>query len=153
VIAPKPDLHTSTETTVLDVFVPGTRPSGRPLSYWEGDGAGIEPGEFTTSVSALRATNVVSRDGYQCPRVGKINSCRTPYQNDLMTFEAFETIRNELKHKCDHLSSEMLRVQEEWTRPPSEKWFALKDGSFTVEHCRYMEILRRNLSREGHVEN
>jgi hypothetical protein len=143
----KADVQTYTETTVLDVFTPQMTSLDQPLSYWEVDGAGIEPNEFTTSIMALRSLNVVSREEQKFPRPGKLTDCTTPYTNDVMTFDAFETIRNELKHRSDHLASEMQRVQNEWNRPPKENWFGLKDHNFSVEHCRYMEILRRDLAR------
>jgi hypothetical protein len=144
----KADVQTYTETTVLDVFAPVTLSLNRPLSYWEGEGAGIEPTEFTTSVTALRSQPIVSRDPCAYPKPGNLQECSTPYKNDLMTFDAFETIRRELKHRSDHLASEMERVHDEWTRPPKDNWFTLKDCSFSIEHCRYMEILRRKTARE-----
>jgi hypothetical protein len=63
---------------------------------------------------------MISLSGRQCPKSGKINSCRAPYQNDLVTFDASETIRGELKHRSDHLVSDMQRAHDEWTRLPKD---------------------------------
>jgi hypothetical protein len=145
----KADVQTYTKTTILDVFAPPRSEFTKPFSYWEVPGAGIEPVEFNTSVSALRSPrDVISPVPYKTPKRGRLNNCFSPYQNDLMSFNAFDTIRKELKHRSDHLAAEMKRVQEEWVRPPQEKWFALRDRQFSVKHSRFMEVMRRSLLRE-----
>lgn len=138
------DTQTYTNTTVLDVFAPVTANANESLSYWEGDGAGIEPIEFRQSISSLRQSQVMSKCEIPKPKPGRLNNCFTPYENDVMTFDAFETARKELKRRSDHLATEMKRVQEEWTRPPVDDWFCIKNHKFTKEHCRFMELKRRD---------
>ena len=144
----KSDTATYTRTTVLNSYAPNAPEIRVPFSYWEGDGAGIEPVEFRQSICALRSTNVVSPYPLAMPKTGRLNECFTPYENDIMSFDAFETARKELKHRSEHLAREMERVQEDWTRPPKEKWFCEKDETFTREHCKFMEIFRRNQRKQ-----
>jgi hypothetical protein len=145
------DTNTYTTTTLLDVFDCPSTPARDPtLSYWEGTGAGIEPIEFRASVCSLRECEVMSPSRVPQPWIGTVDHEKrfTPYENDLLTFEAFETARKELRKRAEHIAREMERVNDEWTRPPVENWFALKDSRFTVEHCRYMELLRRDAAKE-----
>jgi hypothetical protein len=145
------DTNTYTTTTILDVFnCPEASERDPTLSYWEGSGAGIEPIEFRASVRSLREHEVMSPTKVAQPRIGTVDDQKpfTPYENDLLTFEAFETARKELKKRAEHIAREMERVNDEWTRPPREDWFMLKDSRFTVEHCRYMELLRRKIAKE-----
>jgi hypothetical protein len=144
------DTNTYTTTTILDVFnCPEPCERDPSLSYWEGSGAGIEPIEFRASVRSLRENEIMSPTRVPQPRIGTVNTEKrfTPYENDLLTFDGFETARKELKKRAEHIVREMERVNDEWTRPPIENWFALKDSRFTVEHCRYMELLRRDIAK------
>jgi hypothetical protein len=144
------DTNTYTTTTVLDVFDCREPIERDPtLSYWEGTGAGIEPIEFRASVRSLRENEIMSPDRLPQPPIGTVNHDKrfTPYENDILTFEAFETARKELRKRAEHIAREMERVNDEWTRPPVKNWFALKDRRFTVEHCRYMELLRRDMAK------
>jgi hypothetical protein len=146
----KIDTHTYTTTNILDQFAPSMDQISRAkLSYWEGPGAGVEPDEFHNSARAMRRDEVMSPYVVPRPKLGELNDCFTPYENDVMTFEVFETTRGELKERAEHIALEMDRVHQEWTRPPVENWFTLKGGQFTVEHCRFMEILRRETYRKA----
>ncbi|OHT03019.1 hypothetical protein TRFO_29675 [Tritrichomonas foetus] len=140
----KADTQTYTKTTILNVYAPKQSDFRGPLSYWEGEGAGIEPDEFYQCIRSLRGTGIVSKEHIPVPKsTGRINDCFTPYENDLMTFDAFESARKELKRRTEHIANEMDRVYKEWTRPPDDKWFCLKDRQFSVEHSRFMELKRR----------
>lgn len=144
------------------------------LSLWEGPGAGIEPFEFQKSLSALREDKIMtpskkiqnnnkndkkhdkskscpcnSVPPAEFPPVDRLNRCFTPYENDLMSFDAFETMRKELKNRSEHIACEMQRVDDEWNRPPKKNWFMLKKKDFTVEHCRFMELNRRRAYKEA----
>lgn len=144
------------------------------LSLWEGSGAGIEPFEFQKSLSTLREDKImtsakiiknnckngndkdslkfythVSVPPAEYPPVNRLNRCFTPYENDLMSFDAFETMRKELKNRSEHIACEMQRVDDEWNRPPKKNWFMLKKKDFTVEHCRFMELNRRRAMKEA----
>lgn len=144
------------------------------LSLWEGSGAGIEPFEFQKSLSTLREDKImtsakiirnnnsnnknqdkskpvmrVSVPPAEVPPVNRLNRCFTPYENDLMSFDAFETMRKELKNRSEHIACEMQRVDDEWNRPPKKNWFMLKKKDFTVEHCRFMELNRRKAMKES----
>jgi hypothetical protein len=146
----KIDTHTYTTTNMLDQFSPASDEISRAnLSYWEGEGAGVEPDEFHNTARAMRRNEVMSPYAVPRPKIGELNRCFTPYENDLMTFEVFETTRHELKERAEHIALEMDRVNQEWTRDPVKNWFALKGGQFTVEHCRFMEILRRENYRKA----
>jgi hypothetical protein len=146
----KIDTKTYTKTAILDVFAPPEPiPHDTSLSYWEVSGAGIEPVEFRESVRSLREDEVMSPVNVSQPPIGRVNRCFTPYENDVMTFEAFETARKELKKRAEHIAAEMARVNYEWTREPQPNWFMLKDSRFTVEHCRHMELLRRQIAKEN----
>ena len=136
--------QTYTPTTVLNVYAPKQTEMNGDLSYWEGEGAGIEPIEFLNSIRTLRDTDIISHNYFPLQKQGRLNNCFTPYENDLMTFDAFESVRKELQRKTDHIASEMERVYKEWIRPPKENWFCLRDRQFSVEHSRFMEIQRRN---------
>jgi hypothetical protein len=147
--AVKIDTRTCTRTAILDVFAPPEPvPRDTPLSYWGSGGAGIDPAEFRESVRSLREDEVMSRANVPQPPIGRVNRCFTPYENDVMTFEAFETARRELRKRSEHIALEMARVHSEWTKEPRANWFALKDSSFTLEHCRHMELLRRKIAKE-----
>lgn len=140
----KGDANTYTQTTVMNTYAPSIPEIRKPFSYWEGDGAGVEPMDFRESICALRSTNVVSPHHVHLPKTGRLNDCFTPYENDIMSFDAFETVRKELKHKSEHLAQEIDRVNKEWNRPPKENWFCMKDRAFSIEHSRFMELKRRN---------
>ena len=140
------------------------------LSLWEGPGAGIEPFEFQKSLSTLREDKIMTsatKSKSNCnneknqvnnkctvppaymPPTNRLNRCFTPYENDLMSFDAFETMRKELKNRSEHIACEMQRVDDEWNRPPKKNWFMLKKKDFTVEHCRFMELNRRKALKES----
>jgi hypothetical protein len=149
------DTNTYTTTTILDVFNCQEASLRAPtLSYWEGTGAGIEPVEFRASVRSLREAEIMSGRRVPQPAIGEVSSEKkfTPYENDLLSFEAFETARKELKKRAEHIVREMERVEDEWNRPPAHNWFTLKDGRFTVEHCRHMELLRREAAKKRYLK-
>lgn len=146
---PPLDMRTYTTTTILDVFSPPPSPDRKKkLSYWEGDGAGIEPAEFRQSLTSIRHMEVVGPHGVEHPRPGRLNECFTPYENDIMSFDAFETARSELKRRAESLAMEMKRVDNEWARPPVKDWFCLRDSKFTREHCRFNELRRKEQERK-----
>lgn len=149
----KADTQTYTTTTLLNIYAPQQTEMRGKLSYWEGEGAGVEPVEFLNAMRDLRGTNVISKEQYPIPKTGRLNNCFTPYENDLMAFDAFETVRNELKHRTDHLASEMERVYQEWNRPPDERWFMMKDKQFSIEFSRFMELQRRKEGQRKRVCN
>ena len=144
---------------------------GKSLSFWEGPGAGIEPTEFRNSLTAVREDKVISsppripqkaKRGTRSsqnsrplnpvgpaatPPLNRMNACFTPYKNDLMTFDNFETIRRELKNRSEHIAQEMLRVDQEWNREPKKDWFTEPTKLFTAEHCRFMELNRRRAQK------
>ncbi|KAH0794483.1 hypothetical protein GPJ56_001508 [Histomonas meleagridis] len=144
----KIDTQAFTKTKVLHVFDPPPPQMKDNLSYWEVDGAGIEPVEFRNSLISMRNLEVMSQKPIKPPNVGKVSECSSPYQNDLMSFEAFETSRKELKHRAQHIVEEMTRVNNEWNRGPVENWFCLKDKKFTAEHCRFNELRKREIAKE-----
>lgn len=144
----KADTQTYTTTTLLNVYAPNQPEIRGRLSYWEGEGAGIEPVEFFHSINSLRGINVVSREKYPIPKTREPQTCFTPYQNDLVTFEAFEDIRKELKHKANHIASEMERVHAEWTREPDPDWIKMKGAQFSIEFSRFLELERREAQRK-----
>jgi hypothetical protein len=146
---PRP--QTYTKTTVLDIYAPVPHPVHRLLSYWETEGAGIEPRDFRRSISSIRRKDVISWDPFPLPRIGRLNKCETPYENDIMSFDAFETARRELKHRSDHLASEMDRVEREWTRPPKKDWVKLKGREFSIEYNRFMELQRRESAKHSRL--
>jgi hypothetical protein len=144
-----PVTQTLTETVVLEQFSNNKTPEHLDKSYWEGDGAGIEPLEFLTSMNSLRSDTVISRTKVPIPKTGKINRCFTPYENDVMSFEAFEAARTELKRKSEHLANEIERVNNEFNRDPVDKWYMIKNKQFTIEHCRFLEKMRRRAARKA----
>ena len=147
---PPLDMRTYTTTTVLDVFSPPPADTRRrkKLSYWEGEGAGIEPDEFRQSLTSLRHMEVVGPREVEYPRPGRLNACFTPYENDIMSFDAFETVRGELKRRAEALAMEMKRVDNEWARPPVKDWFCLRDERFTREHCRFNQLRRKEQEKK-----
>ena len=118
------------------------------ISYWEGYGAGIEPIEFRTARSVLMSDSIISRTDYPKVGSGHINECFTPYENDCMSFEAFEISRRELQRRSNQLADEMKRVDDMFNREPVENWFALKGKQFTIEHCRYLDLQRRRAAKK-----
>ncbi|KAH0792942.1 hypothetical protein GPJ56_003206 [Histomonas meleagridis] len=118
-------------------------PKNLCYSYWDTEIPGIEPLEFRASVNSLRSDSIISNKEISYPGNGVLNNCFTPYENDIMSFGAFETTRLELKRKALHLSEEMKRVDEEFYRPPKENWFCLKGPEFTSEHIRHNKARRR----------
>ncbi|OHS98754.1 hypothetical protein TRFO_08769 [Tritrichomonas foetus] len=143
------DTHTYTKTSVFKPYSPPLPTDGVGLSYWEGKGAGIEPIEFSKTLQILRESTCMSPSHVRPAPIGRINECFTPYQNDIMAFDAFETARKELKFRAEHIASEMRRVDDEWNRPPAANWFMLKDKSFTPEHSRFLEQSRRKRRSES----
>ena len=147
-----PVTQTLTDTVVLEQFAEKRDPEHIDKSYWEGEGAGIEPIEFLTSMNSLRSETVISRKKLPIPKPGKVNRCFTPYENDVMTFEAFELARMELKRKSEHLANEIERVDREFNRDPVDKWYTLKTGQFTIEHCRFLEKMRRRAAKRQYKD-
>ena len=145
-----PVTQTLTDTVVLENFAEKREPKCVDKSYWEGKGAGIEPIEFLASMNSLRSETVISREQLPMTEPGKINRCFTPYENDIMSFEAFELARQELKRKSEHLANEIERVDREFNRDPCDKWYMLKTGQFTIEHCRFLEKMRRRAARRAY---
>ncbi|OHT06346.1 hypothetical protein TRFO_05518 [Tritrichomonas foetus] len=234
------DTKTYTTTYAFDPYNPSDKSKNKEvwndLSLWEGDGAGIEPVEFTKTLNSLRESKFITnnpkirssynsrnakntkslsksltkretsnkkiyqKDSQNMPKTnknksedkqkkksaseanyiiddaykeesqrkilekaekltgtiqfnieyetGRLNRCFTPYENDIMSFDAFEAVRKELKNRSEHIASEMKRVDDEWNRPPAKNWFLLKDERFTVEHCRFMELNRRRAYKD-----
>lgn len=118
------------------------------LSLWEGEGAGIEPIEFFNTLGVLREDKCLNPKYIKSPPVGRLNNCFTPYENDIMSFDAFEAVRKELKNRSEHIANEMKRVEKEWNRPPKSDWFTYKDERFTFELCRFNELSRRNAMKK-----
>ena len=124
-----------------------------PLSYWETEGAGIEPPEFQIAKAILQSDTVVSWKEHPPIGQGEITACYTPYQNDQMTFQAFELARHELQRKTQQLAEEMKRVDIIFNRPPKKNWFVKQKGvNFTIEHCRFLEMQRRRAQRFANPE-
>jgi hypothetical protein len=107
----------------------------------------MEPVEFRASLNAMKSDSVVSWTDVPRPGSGEVNRCFTPYENDLMSFGAFETTRLELTRRGEHLANEMERVDNEFHRPPKKNWFCLKKSDFSIEHIRFNERRRRNAAR------
>lgn len=151
-----PVTQTLTTTCVLENFNEKRDPEYIDMTYWEGEGAGIEPLEFLASINALKSDVVISRTKYPFTKNGKINKCYTPYENDIMSFEAFETARNELKRRAQHLADEMERVDKEFNRDPVPDWFMLpkkgRKDKFTIEHCRFLEKQRRRAAKRKYKD-
>lgn len=147
-----PNIQTLTDTVVLKGYRPGVDYKELDMSYWEGKGAGIEPIEFLAGVNALKSDMVFSREKFPPVMPGKINKCYTPYENDIMSFDAFETARKELKRRSDHLASEMERVSREFNRDPHPLWFTFRKGDFTIEHCRFLEKKRRRAAKRQYKD-
>ena len=123
------------------------------LSYWETENAGIEPFEFQVAKSVLQSDKVVSWKEHPPIGQGEITPCYTPYQNDQMTFQAFELARQELQRKTQELAEEMKRVDIIFNRPPKKNWFVKQKGvNFTIEHCRFLEMQRRRAQKFAHPE-
>jgi len=139
--------QTLTNTVVVEHFSKDFEPKSLEVSYWEGEGAGIEPLEFRESMNILRSDLVVSRKSLPVFKPGELNQCFTPYENDLLTFNTFEATRRELKRRADQLAFEMDRVDQEFNRNPVDKWFCIKNKQFTTEHCRYLEKQRRRAAK------
>ncbi|EAY14358.1 hypothetical protein TVAG_026790 [Trichomonas vaginalis G3] len=147
-----PVTQTLTNTVVLEQFDNRREPEYIDKSYWEGEGAGIEPIEFLAEMNSLRSETVISRKQLPIPSTKKINRCFTPYENDIMSFNAFETARNELKRKSEHLANEIDRVNREFNRDPIDKWYMLKTKQFTIEHCRFLDKQRRRAARHQYKD-
>jgi hypothetical protein len=118
-------------------------------TYWKTDDAGMEPIEFRESLSTMQSDSVLSWADLPRPGSGEINECFTPYENDMMSYGAFETTRLELRRRGNHLAHEMARVDTEFRRPPKKHWFALKTSDFTREHIRFNELRRRDAARSA----
>jgi hypothetical protein len=143
-------VQTITDTYVVDGFRPEPLEGDDIIrSYWETDDAGMEPIEFRESLCALQSDAVVSWEDLPHPGSGEINPCFTPYENDMMSYGAFETTRLELRRRGKHLAHEMGRVDSEFRRPPRKNWFCLKTADFTKEHVRFNELRRRDAPRSG----
>ena len=141
-----------TDTYVVEGFQPTTQGDDHlELSYWETTDAGIEPLEFWTSRNMVKSDTVVGWTELPLPEAGAINRCFTPYENDIMSYEAFEVTRKELKHRGEHLANEMKRVDETFHRGAKKNWFCLKGAEFTKEHVRHNEMMRRNAQRMAFI--
>jgi hypothetical protein len=139
---------TITRTSIIDGYRSETAGDNHlDQSYWETDNAGMEPIEFLTSLNTMKSDSVISWTVVARPGCGAVNRCFTPYENDVMSFGAFETMRLELRRRGQHLANEMERVDNEFHRPPKKNWFCLKKSDFSVEHFRFNEIRRRNASK------
>lgn len=146
----EPPVQTITSTYVVDGFRPDAPDDCDPVrSYWETDDAGMEPIEFRESLHALQSDTVLSWASLPRPGAGEVNRCFTPYENDLMSYGAFETTRLELQRRGNHLAHEMARVDCEFRRAPRKNWFCLKTSDFTKEHLRFNELRRRDAARSG----
>ena len=100
---PQFDLETYTDTTVLDFDPTSIGYSDNPQSYWDlpeqrRDG-GMEPEDYTVSYNAMRNPKVIPPNKLPFPKVHKAKECYTPYQNDLASFEAFDSTLRELKRQ------------------------------------------------------
>lgn len=145
----EPCTQTVTDTTVLAGFTKGeTAPiSELNYSYWGTAESGPEPFDYRTANNTLKSDLILSHNNLPQPFHGQINDCFTPYENDLMAFGAFETIRAELEKRSNHLALEMKRVENEFYRAPKKNWFCLKGSEFTPEHLRYNELRRRKAAK------
>ena len=141
-----------TDTYVVEGFRPETRGDDHlELSYWETTDAGIEPLEFWISRNNTKSDEVIGWTELPLPASGTINRCFTPYENDIMSYEAFEVTRRELKHRGEHLANEMKRVDDTFNRRAKKNWFCLKGPEFTLEHVRHNEMLRRDAERKAFI--
>lgn len=126
------DTHTYTKTDVLKPFRPHNfkMPTSnfndgyyfendKKKSYWGKGGAGVEPIDFSRTLSILRENTALSPYDLKLAPIGKINDCWTPYQNDQMTYCVFEAARNELRHRAEHIAWEMKRVDDLWNTEPA----------------------------------
>lgn len=143
-----PMVQTLTNTYVIEHFSKTIDPKNLNLSYWEGEGAGIEPSEFRASLNVLRSDFILSEKKPPLFKFGELNRCYTPYENDLLTFKTYEATRKELKRRADQLAYEMERVDKEFNRNPVTNWFCIKNKDFTTEHCRYLEKQRRRAAKK-----
>ncbi|OHT13215.1 hypothetical protein TRFO_16786 [Tritrichomonas foetus] len=146
----EPCTQTITETTIVDGYPAENACSPHDLfySYWETENAGMEPIEFRAAANTLRGDTIIGWKDVPQPGHGEINDCFTPYENDIMSFGAFETFRAELKKRGQHLANEMKRVDDEFNRKPVKNWFCLKEKQFSIEHMRFNELKRRRAARE-----
>ena len=149
-----PTTNITTDTTVVEGYPAENACSPYNLfySYWETENAGIEPLEFRAAANTLRSDIILSNANVKQPGHGEINDCYTPYENDIMSFGAFETFRAELKKRSEHLATEMRSVTEEFNRPPVKNWFCLKKKDFTREHVRFNEMNRRRAARKEYAD-
>jgi hypothetical protein len=146
----EPYTETITDTYVLEGYQSEhVGDAQAPRSYWETVDAGMEPVEFRQSLNVLKSDTVVSWHTVPQPGSGETNRCFTPYENDVMSYGAFETTRLELKKRGSHLASEMKRVDDEFNRPPKKNWFCLKNSQFSIEHIRYNEMHRRAAAKHA----
>ena len=145
----QPKSLTETVTTVLrsDEFEDNCEEDISNFTYWEGEGAGIEPIEFREIRNILQSDIVLSQTPHELIGPGELNDCFTPYENDQMSFHAFQLARKELEKRGDQLAEEVKRINDEFYRPPVKNWFCKKGAEFTKEHCRFLELKRRNANR------
>lgn len=145
----EPCTQTVTDTTVLAGFSETRTVPINELhySYWGTAESGPDPLDYNTAQNTLKSDLILSHNNLPQPLHGQINDCFTPYENDLMAFGAFETIRAELEKRSNHLALEMKRVEDEFYRAPKKNWFCLKGSEFTPEHLRYNELQRRKAAK------
>ena len=126
------DTHTYTKTSVLKPFNPKSvriptnefesdyyLGNDKKISYWGKGGAGVEPIDFSRTLSIIRENTAMSPYQINLAPIGKINDCWTPYQNDQMTYDVLEAARNELRHRAEHIAWEMRRVDDLWNTEPA----------------------------------
>lgn len=148
---PQFDLDTYTDTVVLD-FEPSRQNEDPPMSYWDvpdlrRDG-GMEPEDFSVSFNAMKETKIIPPNQLPMQKCHKAKECYTPYQNDVASFEAFDSTLKELKRQQKQIALEMERVDNEWNRPPIHNWFAQKGKTFSKELHRAIQLERRNAEIE-----
>ena len=148
------DSHTYTKTNVMKPFHPHNSriPSNefennyyfgddKKISYWGKGVAGVEPIDFSRTLSILRENTALSPYDINLAPIGRINDCWTPYQNDQMTYHVLEAARNELQHRAEHLAWEMKRVDDLWNTEPAANSI-LRSQSLNQSNTRSSSVQR-----------
>lgn len=147
------DSHTYTKTKVFKPYTPEKKArrknafeeyyegDDKSLTYWGKGNVGVEPIDFARTISILRENTVMSPYDLKTASYGQNLDLSTPYQNDLVTFQLFESARNELAHRAEHIAKEMKRVDDAWNTPPLANQILMNRSS---------EISGNKRSRKSH---
>lgn len=160
------DTHTYTKTDVFKPFCPyNNHQTGfnefennyyygndKYITYWGKGGVGVEPIDFSRTLSILREKTAMSPYKINLAPIGKINDCFTPYQNDQMTYDALEAARNELRHRAEHIALEMRRVDDLWNTEPAAN-ILLRSGNQSLENSHQNARSSSVQRRSSHSSN